>query len=59
MKGFLNTDNLRVCNILEKNYNLILDEYNKFKFDVIIDNSSDENWDIWKYAHEILSLIHI
>ena len=53
MKGFLNTDNLRVCNVLEKNYNIILDEYNKFKFDVIIDNSSDENWDIWKYAHEI------
>ena len=36
----------------EDNYNIILDEYKKFKFNIIEDNTSDENWMMWKMAHE-------
>ena len=52
MKGFLDTSRFKVCSFLEDNYNIILDEYKKFKFNIIEDNTSDENWMMWKMAHE-------
>ena len=51
MKGFLDTSRFKVCSFLEDNYNIILDEYKKFKFNIIEDNTSDENWMMWKMAH--------
>jgi len=52
MKGFLDTSKFDVCSLLEDNYNIILDEYKKFKFNIVEDNSSDENWMWWKLAYE-------
>ena len=52
MKGFLDTSKFDVCSLLEENYNIILDEYKKFKFNIVEDNSSDENWMWWKLAYE-------
>jgi len=52
MKGFLDTSKFHVCSLLEENYNIILDEYKKFKFNIVEDNSSDENWMWWKLAYE-------
>ena len=52
MKGFLDTSKFNVCSFLEDNYNIILDEYKKFKFNIVEDNSSDENWMWWKLAYE-------
>ena len=52
MKGFLDTSKFNVCSLLEENYNIILDEYKKFKFNIVEDNSSDENWMWWKLAYE-------
>ena len=43
---------LKFALFLENNYNIILDEYKKFKFNIIEDNTSDENWMMWKMAHE-------
>ena len=52
MKGFLDTSKFDVCSLLEENYNIILDEYKNFKFNIVEDNSSDENWMWWKLAYE-------
>ena len=52
MKGFLDTSKFNVCSFLEDNYNIILDEYKKFNFNIVEDNTSDENWMWWKLAYE-------
>tara|TARA_B100002019_G_scaffold272540_1_gene267849 strand:+ start:6666 stop:7313 length:648 start_codon:yes stop_codon:yes gene_type:complete len=44
---------IRVCKVLEDNYNTILKEYQNFKFDIDLDNvNSDCNWKLWKSVHE-------
>jgi len=52
MKGFLDTNKFRICKELEDNYQIILDDYNNFKFNIIENNLEDENWLMWKNAHE-------
>ena len=44
---------IRVCKVLEDNYNTILKDYQNFKFDIDLDNvNSDSNWKLWKRVHE-------
>tara|TARA_B100000579_G_scaffold437884_1_gene469668 strand:+ start:1501 stop:2103 length:603 start_codon:yes stop_codon:yes gene_type:complete len=53
MLSYRDTSKIRVCKVLEDNYNNILNEYQKFKFDIDLDNvNSDSNWKLWKSANE-------
>ncbi len=46
--GYLDISKIKVCKILEDNYNIILNEYNNFAFDIAKDLEDDENWNLWK-----------
>ena len=52
--GFIDTLTLRPCKVLEDNYNIILEEYNNFTFDInkVDEIKNDENWQLWKSVHE-------
>ena len=49
--NYLDTSKIRVCNILENNYDIILDEYRNFNFNLPTDPSRDINWELWKRSH--------
>lgn len=50
MKGFLDTTGLQACKSLEDNFDLILEEYNSFSFNIdkVDDLGDDTNWELWQ-----------
>jgi len=50
--NYADTSKLDVCNKLEKNYQLILNDYLSFNFNFIENKSRDENYKFFEYGHK-------
>ena len=49
--SYLDVSKIRICKVLEDNYDIILDEYQKFNFNLTINSSLDRNWELWREAN--------
>ena len=57
--AFLNTEDIRVCSLLESNYAAIRDEYSVFKTEYLYNESREDLddddtaiWNLWKEGHK-------
>ena len=50
--NYVDTSKLDVCEHLEKNFKIILDDYLTFNFNFIKNDKFDENFKLFKFAYE-------
>ena len=50
--NYVDTSKLNVCHALEKNYNVILNDYLSFNFNFIENKGRDENYKFFEYGHK-------
>ena len=50
--NYVDTSKLDICKHLEDSHTIILNDYQTFQFNFIRNNSFDDNYKLFKYAHE-------
>ena len=54
--SYLDVSKIEVCKTLEDNYDIILEEYKSFQFDInkVVDvEGKDDNWEMWKKIQKL------